>query len=325
MTPRALVPHPRSAAAPLVLLLLVFAFALAGCGDDAPEAADVENIGERPVEERALYLAAFEIGEQIRQQDSTFNVDAFLQGLRAGFEVDSASGVPYALGYQQGLELAIQTRADTSLSPDLSLYVAGFMEGFEGRERRLTAADIRTVQEEMQMRQLRRDAATDPQAQAYLEELQRSEASADSFLTANAARDSVQTTASGLQYVVLQPGTGESPEEGDRVLVTYTGTLVDGTPFDGSEGQPVDFEIGEDLIAGMNEALTSMRVGERRRLYIPPALGYGMQGVPRSLIRPNSVLVFDLTLNDVLDPVPEQGQGTQAPAVGEPQVLPQGQ
>lgn len=323
MTLRTLLLRPRTAAAPLALLALVATLALAACsGNDIPDAADVDDVRERPTEERALYLAAFEIGEQIRQQDSTFNVDAFLRGLAAGYEADSATGLPYALGYQQGLEFGMQTRTDSSLSPDLSIYVAGFREGFEGRERRLTAAEIRGVQDEMQMRQLQRDARTDPQAQAYLQTVERTQVQADSFLAANAARDSVQTTASGLQYIVLQAGSGESPEQGDRVLVTYTGMLADGTVFDGSGEQPVDFEIGSDLIAGMNEALTTMKIGERRRLYIPPALAYGMQGVPRSPIRPNSVLVFDVMLMDILDPVQE---GMQAPGVGQPQVLPQGQ
>ena len=309
MTPRAL------------LFLLVAAFAFAACSgeESVPDTADVENLRERPTAERALYLAAYEIGEQIRQQDSTFNVDAFLRGLGAGFESDSATGVPYALGYQQGLELAIQARADSSLSSDITLYVSGFREGFSGDESRLTPAEVRQVQEEMQMGQLRRDARSDPQAQAYLSTLEQTQAQADSFLTANAARDSVETTPSGLQYVVLQPGSGESPEDGDRVLVTYRGMLADGMEFDSSEGQPVDFEIGPDLIAGMNEALKAMRIGERRRLYIPPDLAYGMQGVPRSPIRPNSVLIFDLSLVDILDPVQE---GAGAPALGQPQVQP---
>jgi FKBP-type peptidyl-prolyl cis-trans isomerase len=281
-----------------------------------PEAADVENLRERPTVEQALYLAAYEIGQQVREQDTTFNVDAFLRGLRAGFETDSATALPYALGYQQGIELANQTRLDSTLSADLGLYVAGFREGYEDRERRLTQAEAQAVSEEMQLSQLRRDALTNPQAQEYLTELESSRAAADSFLTANAARDSVETLPSGVQYVVLEEGSGDSPVEGDRVLVTYTGMLADGTVFDSSQGQPVDFEIGEGLIPGMSEALKQMRIGSHWRLYIPPNLAYGMQGVPRSPIGPNAVLVFDVTLVDIMDPV---DTGTEAPALSEPQ------
>lgn len=304
-----------------LLFLLVAPFALAACGGEEPlpDVADVENLRERPVSEQALYLTAFQIGEQIRQSDSTFNVDQFLRGFRAGFEADSATGVPYAVGYQQGLQLQFEARSDSSLSTELGVFAAGLREGFEGRERRLTPAEEQQIQEQMQMSQIRREAATNPQAQAYLDELDRSQARADSFLTANAARDSVQTMENGVQYVVLEEGAGESPEDGERVLVTYTGSLADGTVFDSSQGQPVDFEIGEGIIAGMREALKQMKLGSRWRLYIPPALGYGMQGMQGSPIGPNAVLVFDLTLVDVLDPVAE---GTEAPALGQPQVAP---
>src|SRR5690606_16231894 len=189
-------------------LLLAAALGLAACGGEerVPEAADVENLRERPTVEQALYLAAYEIGQQVREQDTTFNVDAFLRGLRAGFDTDSATPPPSALGYQQGIELANQTRLDSTLSADLGLYVAGFREGYEDRERRLTQAEAQAVSEEMQLSQLRRDALTNPQAQEYLTELESSRAAADSFLTANAARDSVETLPSGVQYVVLEEG-----------------------------------------------------------------------------------------------------------------------
>jgi FKBP-type peptidyl-prolyl cis-trans isomerase len=318
-------PLPRtSPAAALLALLLVAAFALAACDreEPVPDAADVENLRERPVEERALYLAAYELGQQARQQDTTFNVDAFLRGLRAGFDTDSATALPYMIGYQQGYDLRSQTRNDTTLSDDLSLYVAGFREGFEDHERRLTRAEEQAVQEEMQLNQLRQEAATNPQAQAFLAGLDSTRASADSFMTANRGRDSVQVTPSGVQYVVLAEGsaTGESPEEGDRVLVVYTGMLADGTVFDSSNGEPVDFEVGEGLIPGMSEALKMMKIGSHWRLYIPPSLGYGIQGVPGSPIGPNAVLIFDVQLVDILEPVAE---GTEAPALSEPGVQPE--
>lgn len=304
------------------LFVLVAALGLAACGggeEPLPEAANVEALRERPTAEQALYLAAYEIGQQVRQQDTTFNVDAFLRGLRAGFEADSALALPYALGYQQGLDLQNQVRTDTSLSGDLGLYVAGFQEGVADRERRLTPAEEQAVSEAMQMNQLRREALTNPQAQQFLAEIESSAAVADSFLTANAARDSVQTLPSGVQYIVREAGAGESPEEGDRVVVTYTGQLPDGTVFDSSQGQPVDFAIGE-TVPGFDEALQNMQIGSTWRIFLPPSLAYGVQGNPRGGIGPNSVLIFDVSLVDILDPVSEGG--TAAPAVGAPQVQP---
>src|SRR5690606_6886932 len=136
LTPTSMIPRA-------LPLLLAAALGLAACGGEerVPEAADVENLRERPTVEQALYLAAYEIGQQVREQDTTFNVDAFLRGLRAGFETDSATALPYALGYQQGIEPANQPRLDSTLSADLGLYVAGFREGYEDRERRLTQAE----------------------------------------------------------------------------------------------------------------------------------------------------------------------------------------
>ena len=304
-------------------LLLVVVLGLAACDreEPVPQAADVENLHDRPTAEQALYLAAYQIGQQVRGQDSTFNMDAFLRGLRAGFDTDSATALPYALGYQQGIELKNQVRQDSTLSGDLGLYVAGFREGYEDHERRLTQAEEQAVSEEMQLNQLRREALTNPQAQQYLSQIEASQAAADSFLTANAARDSVQTLPNGVQYVVLEQGSGDRPADGDRVLVTYTGMLADGTEFDSSQGQPVDFEIGEGLIPGMGEALKQMPIGSHWRLYIPPRLAYGMQGVPRSPIGPNAVLVFDVTLVDIMDQVAADS-GTAAPALSNPQAQP---
>jgi len=303
-------------------LPLLLALGLAACGggeEPLPEAADVENLRERPTAEQALYLAAYEIGQQVHQRDTTFNADAFLRGLRAGFDADSAYALPYALGYQQGLDLQNQVRADTTLAADLGLYVAGFREGLEDREPRLTRAESQAVSEQMQLSQLRREALTNPQAQEFLAQLETTGAAADSFLTANAARDSVETLPSGVQYIVREAGSGERPAPGDRVLVNYTGMLADGTVFDSSQGQPVDFELGEGLIPGMSQAVQQMPLGSRWRIFIPPSLGYGMQGVPRSPIGPNSVLVFDVELLDILDPV---GEGTEAPALDQPQAIP---
>ncbi len=109
------------------------------------------------------------------------------------------------------------------------------------------------------------------------------------------------TTASGLKYIEEAIGTGESPTRGKTVTVHYTGTLEDGTKFDSSvdKGQPYTFRYGvTSLIAGWNEALSTMKPGGKRRLIIPPNLGYGPQGNPPR-IPPNATLFFELELLDV--------------------------
>lgn len=105
------------------------------------------------------------------------------------------------------------------------------------------------------------------------------------------------TTASGLKYVDEVIGTGEKPRLGKTVVVNYTGTLTDGTKFDSSadHGQPYEFRIGTGtVIQGWDEGILSMHVGGKRKLIVPPDLGYGAQG--KGKIPPNATLIFEIEL-----------------------------
>jgi FKBP-type peptidyl-prolyl cis-trans isomerase len=108
--------------------------------------------------------------------------------------------------------------------------------------------------------------------------------------------DTPTRTASGLQYIDLATGTGATPRTGQTVTVQYTGILVDGTKFDSSRdrNRPFSFQIGVgDVIQGWDEGISSMSVGSRRQLIIPPNLAYGASGVP-GVIPPNATLIFDV-------------------------------
>jgi peptidylprolyl isomerase len=106
------------------------------------------------------------------------------------------------------------------------------------------------------------------------------------------------TTSSGLKYIILKTGKGNTPKTGQTVSVHYTGTLTNGKKFDSSldKGQPFSFILGKgQVIPGWDEGLSTMKVGERRKLTIPPKLGYGAAGAG-GVIPPNATLIFDVEL-----------------------------
>jgi peptidylprolyl isomerase len=116
------------------------------------------------------------------------------------------------------------------------------------------------------------------------------------FLAQNSQAEGVKTTSSGLQYLVLNEGTGsDHPAASDKVKVHYHGTLIDGTLFDSSvdRGQPISFGLNQ-VIKGWTEGLQLMVVGEKTRLCIPSNLGYGNRST--GAIPAGSVLIFDVEL-----------------------------
>src|SRR4029077_6195558 len=109
-------------------------------------------------------------------------------------------------------------------------------------------------------------------------------------------------TPSGLVYWDIRVGTGDVAKEGSHVRVHYTGSLTNGKKFDSSvdAGTPLDFPIGNgEVIKGWEEGVTGMKVGGKRQLRIPPALGYGAEGTPGGPIPPNANLIFDVQLLQV--------------------------
>ncbi|MPQ47499.1 FKBP-type peptidyl-prolyl cis-trans isomerase [Marinifilum sp. N1E240] len=141
----------------------------------------------------------------------------------------------------------------------------------------------------------------------YLRDLQAQKGEAnlakgEQFLSENANKDGIVTTASGLQYRVISEGTGARPMATDQVKVHYRGTTIDGKEFDSSykRNEPTTFAANR-VIKGWTEALTLMPVGSKYELFIPSKLAYGPRGAGGN-IGPNETLIFEVELLEIVKP-----------------------
>ncbi|PKG39398.1 FKBP-type peptidyl-prolyl cis-trans isomerase [Psychromonas sp. Urea-02u-13] len=188
--------------------------------------------------------------------------------------------------YGIGLQMGEQLRAQPFDGLEISAVAAGIADAFVGAESQVSQQDL---QEAFQTISARMQVAAEEQAKIL-------GAAGAEFLAANAAKDGVEVTASGLQFEVITQGEGEIPTADSTVSVHYHGMLVDGSVFDSSveRGQPAEFPVG-GVIAGWTEALQIMPVGSKYKLTIPADLAYGERGAGAA-IGPHATLVFEVEL-----------------------------
>lgn len=136
--------------------------------------------------------------------------------------------------------------------------------------------------------------------QLQAEKLTLNKQAGEEFLRINKEKAGVVELPSGLQYQILEKGTGARPSSSDQVKCHYHGTLINGTVFDSSvqRGEPATFGVSQ-VIPGWVEALQLMEVGAKWRLFIPSDLAYGERGAGET-IEPNSALIFDVELLDIV-------------------------
>jgi FKBP-type peptidyl-prolyl cis-trans isomerase FklB len=200
---------------------------------------------------------------------------------KADNKADSAS---YMIGISVGYSLKMQNVPDVNAS----LIAKGIMEVME-KDSTVSMQDANLF------------------LNAYFTELREKQAKENlekgkEFLAANKLKPGVIETASGLQYKVIQEGTGKSPVETDRVKCHYRGRLITGEEFDSSykRGMPAEFSL-KGVIKGWTEGLQLMREGGKYELYLPPDLAYGTRGGGQ-IVGPNETLIFEIELLEVITP-----------------------
>jgi FKBP-type peptidyl-prolyl cis-trans isomerase FklB len=215
---------------------------------------------------------------------------------------DETARINYSLGYQiggdfkrQGVEMSTQA------------IVKGIEDANSGAEPLMPAQDMRTT-----LMELKRKIVAEQQAKAAEQEQKMIEAG-KKFMEENAKQPGVVTTASGLQYQIVEAGKGKTPSPTDQVSVNYRGTLVDGKEFDSSysRGEPTSFQLNE-VVEGWTEGLQLIKEGGKIKLFVPPTLAYGERG-PMA----NQTLIFDVELLSVgAAPAPEEAPAAAAPEEG---------
>lgn len=217
---------------------------------------------------------------------STGFADAHTQ---AAVQPVNQNNLSYAIGVMTGR--AFKSR---QMNINADQYVAGFKAGVTGGATRLTDEQMKGALNAYQQQ------TAEKRKKDMQEKADTNSRAGDNYQSDNKAHDDVHTTASGLQYKVIEAGKGVSPSESDRVTVDYEGKLTDGTVFDSSykRGKPVTFPVN-GVIKGWQEALQMMKPGATWEVVIPGDLAYGKMGMPGTPIGPNATLVFKIHLISV--------------------------
>ena len=198
--------------------------------------------------------------------------------------------VSYALGLGIGRQLSQMGATDLNID-DFAQAIKDVLAGDQPKVADQEAQQI--VQEFFQAQEAKQRAAAAEKGNAAGQ-------AGEEYLAANAKKEGVVTLPSGLQYMVLNEGTGKKPKATDKVKCHYEGMLIDGAMFDSSiqRGEPAVFPLNQ-VTAGWTEGLQLMTEGSKYRFFIPYSLGYGEHGAGTS-IPPFSALIFDVELIEVL-------------------------
>ncbi|MGL4411312.1 MAG: FKBP-type peptidyl-prolyl cis-trans isomerase [Bacteroidales bacterium] len=210
--------------------------------------------------------------------------DSLLMGFEAGLDKEQA----YVIALQNAGQVAYEIKSRTEgASANKAVLMNAFKRALEG-----DTTLAMNQQDAMEYYRSYQSPKQREEAKVAAQEASANKAAGEAFLAANATKEGVKSTASGLQYIVEKAGAGKTPSATDRVKVNYRGTLIDGTEFDKGEG--VVFGVNQ-VIPGWTEALQLMTVGAKYKLFIPSNIAYGERQAGDK-IKPNSALIFDVEL-----------------------------
>ncbi len=201
----------------------------------------------------------------------------------------------YTAGMQVGQNVKRQ-----NLDFDAKAFALGVQDALSNAKPKLSPEQMRAAVEGFQKKEMAKREAV----------AKKNEAAGQAFLEANKKKEGVTTLPSGIQYKVLQDGSGKQPTATDTVSVHYRGTLTDGTEFDSSyaRNEPAIFQVSQ-VIKGWQEVVPLMKEGAKWQVAIPSDMAYGPQGAGNA-IGPNQTLVFDIELVKVHEQTPGAGDTT---------------
>ena len=195
--------------------------------------------------------------------------------------------VSYAIGYEIGKDFV-----EKNMDVDLQTVIRAIQDGYAKRNPAVPEDQMREAMGVMREKML-------AEARTRFEALAReNKAKSDKFLADNRSKKGIVALPSGIQYRVIEDGTGKRATPTSEVTVHYRGSLSSGLEFDSSfaRGQPASFKV-DSVIEGWKEILPMMKVGDHWQVFLPPEKAYGLRG--QGPIGPNEALVFDIKLVDV--------------------------
>ena len=235
---------------------------------------------------KVSYFMGYKMMENYSQQGLKVDKEMLLKGMKAAVEGPDQDS--FLMGYQ-----VVKRMQSQGAEISLDKLFEGISSADEGKELGMSDEQIQAMMtsygnlvEKVAVEKVKKKA-------------QANSAATEVYMAKNGTNPKVKKLPNGVQYEVLEEGTGPSPEKSDTVKVDYHGTFLDGTVFDSTikSGRPAEFAI-KKVVPGFSASLQAMKVGSKWRVVIPGELGYGVAG--RGKIGPNQALIFEISLLEIL-------------------------